>query len=242
MTKRVRIGLLALAVAAVSVAGVSAALAEPSNNQKAGFKTAQDSMLTPSMQGVQVEALLTVGDVLPSGFRFEAIPDGISVRTRGEGRADVFVNHETSKVPFPYVTATPTAANGENDFDNAQVSHLVFNQKSGGVLNGSFAIESSVGYQRFCSNYLATAKEGFDRDILFTNEEAIDYVLRQEDSWPPAIGDPNEKQIGLVVALDVRTGKHTAIHGMGRHNHENAVAIPGFEDLVVMSGDDTFTS
>ena len=242
MRKRVRIGLLALAVAAVSVAGVTAALAGPSNNQKAGFKTAQGSMLTPAMQGVQVEALLTVGDVLPSGFRFEAIPDGISVRTRGEGRADVFVNHETSKVPFPYVTAMPTAANGENDFDNAQVSHLVFNQKSGGVLNGSFAIESSAGYQRFCSNYLATAKEGFDRDILFTNEEAIDYVLRQEDSWPPAIGDPNEKQIGLVVALDVRTGKHTAIHGMGRHNHENAVAIPGFEDLVVMSGDDTFTS
>ena len=242
MKQRGRIGLLALAVAAVSVAGATAAFAGPSSNEKAGFKTARASMLSPVMTGVQVEPLLTVGDVLPSGFRFEAIPDGISVRTRGQGRADVFVNHETSKVPFPYVTATPTAANGENDFDNAQVSHLIFNQKSGGVLNGSFAIESSAGYQRFCSNYLATSREGFDRDILFTNEEAIDYVLRQEDSWPPAIGDPNEKQIGLVVALDVRTGKHTAIPGMGRHNHENAVAIPGFDKLAVMSGDDTFTS
>ncbi len=29
---------------------------------------------------------------------------------------------------------------------------------------------------------------------------------------------------------------------MGRHNHENAVAIPGFRKLVVLSGDDTFTS
>ena len=29
---------------------------------------------------------------------------------------------------------------------------------------------------------------------------------------------------------------------MGRHNHENTVAIPGFDDLVVLSGDDTFTS
>ncbi len=29
---------------------------------------------------------------------------------------------------------------------------------------------------------------------------------------------------------------------MGRHNHENNVAIPGFGDLVVLSGDDTFTS
>ena len=57
-------------------------------------------MLTPVMAGVTVEPLLTVGDVLPSGFRFEAIPDGISLRTRGQGRVDVL--HETSsKAPFP---------------------------------------------------------------------------------------------------------------------------------------------
>jgi hypothetical protein len=199
-------------------------------------------MLTAVMSGVEVTPLLTVGDVLPSGFRFEAIPDGISLRTRGQGRVDLYVNHETSKVPFPYNTAAPTAANGENDFDNAQVSRLILNQKSAGVLNGSFAIEGSSGYQRFCSNYLATSKEGFDRDILFTNEEAIDYVFRQETSWPPPIGDPAEKQIGLVVALDVQTGKHHPIYGMGRHNHENSVPVPGFDDLVVLSGDDTFTS
>ena len=29
---------------------------------------------------------------------------------------------------------------------------------------------------------------------------------------------------------------------MGRFNHENDVAIPGYDDLVVLSGDDTFTS
>ena len=81
MKQRGRIGLLALAVAAVSVAGATAAFAGPSSNEKAGFKTARASMLSPVMTGVQVEPLLTVGDVLPSGFRFEAIPDGISVRT-----------------------------------------------------------------------------------------------------------------------------------------------------------------
>jgi hypothetical protein len=240
MKRRTLVVLLAGAVA-LSVTAVTAALAGPSQNN-AGFKTARPSMLTPVMAGVAVQPLLTVGDTLPSGFRFEAIPDGISLRTRGQGRVDLFVNHETSKVPFPYNTANPTAANGENDFDNAQVSHLILNRHSGGVLNGSFAIRSSAGYQRFCSNYLATEKEGFDRDILFTNEEAIDYVFRQEDSWPPPIGDANEKQIGLAVALDVRTGKHVSIPGMGRHNHENSVAIPGFDELAVLSGDDTFTS
>jgi hypothetical protein len=240
--RRSTLVVLATGILAVSAIAATAALAVPADNGKAGFKTSRPSMLTPMMAGVQVEPILTVGDTLNSGFRFEAIPDGIALKTRGQGRVDVYVNHETSKVPFPYNTAAPTAANGENDFDNAQVSQLILNQKSGGVLNGSFAIRSREGYQRFCSNYLATAKEGFEREILFTNEEAIDYVLRQEDSWPPAIGDPNEKQVGLVVALDVRTGKHHAIHGMGRHNHENSVAIPGYEDLVVMSGDDTFTS
>jgi hypothetical protein len=217
-------------------------LSATAGGNDSGFKTSQSSMLTPVMSGVQVTPLITVGDVLPSGFRFEAIPDGISVQPRGQGRVDLFVNHETSRVPFPYNTATPTAANGENDFDNAQVSRLILNQHSAGVLNGSFVVPSRAGYQRFCSNFLATAKEGFDRDILFTNEEAIDYVFRQQDAWPPPIGDANEKQVGLVVALDVRTGKHTAIPGMGRHNHENSVAIPGYDDLVVLSGDDTFTS
>ena len=38
------------------------------------------------------------------------------------------------------------------------------------------------------------------------------------------------------------TGAYHTIYGMGRHNHENNVAIPGFDKLVVMSGDDTFTS
>lgn len=220
------------------------ALAAPADANGSGFKTAQPSMLTAVMPNVEITPLLTVGDVLPSGFRFEAIPDGISLRTRGQGRVDLFVNHETSKVPFPYLPLLAAANPGEsqNDFDNAQVSQLILNQKSAGVLNGSFAIPSSAGYQRFCSNYLATSKEGFDRDILFTNEEAIDYVFRQEDSWPPPIGDPSERQIGLVVALDVQTGKHYPIYGMGRHNHENNVAIPGYEDLVMLSGDDTFTS
>ena len=199
-------------------------------------------MLSAVKTGVEVTPLLTVGDVLSSGYRFEAIPDGISVRTRGQGRVDLFVNHETSKVPFPYNATAPTAANGENDFDNAQVSRLILNQHSAGVLNGSFVIESSSGYQRFCSNYLATEKEGFDREIFFTNEESPDYVYRQEASWPPTPGSPAEEEAGLVVALDVKTGKHHPIYGMGRHNHENNVAIPGYGHPVVFSGDDTFTS
>jgi hypothetical protein len=238
MTVHTRVPVLAALVVLLTAAVTSGAAAQ--NNS--GFKTSQDSMLTAVKPGVDVTQLLTVGDRLSSGFRFESIPDGISVRTRGQGRVDLFVNHETSKVPFPFVTAGPTEANSENDFDNAQVSRLILNQHSAGVLNGSFVIPSSAGYQRFCSNYLATEKEGFDRDILFTNEETPDYVFRQENSWPPPLGSPAEKEAGLAVALDAQTGKRYEIHGMGRHNHENTVALPGFDDLVLLSGDDTFTS
>ena len=231
--------------AAVALAGsllLPGAAALSAGGNPAGFLTAEGAMLTQVMAGVEISPILTVGDVLGSGYRYEAIPDGIAVRTRGNGRVDLFVNHETGKVPFQYNTANPTAANGENDFDNSQVSRLILNRKSGGVVNGSYVIDSSAGYQRFCSNFLATAAEGFDRDILFTNEESPDYVLRATDSWPPPVSNEGAEEVGLVVALDVQTGKHHPIYGMGRHNHENSVAIAGFDDLVVISGDDTFTS
>ncbi len=231
-----------------------------SGNHNNGFITAQSSMLTTAdIAGVEITPILTVGDVLPNGYRFEAIPDGISIDARSHGKGgdddkkhddddddsravDIYVNHETAKVPFPYNTAAPTAANGENDFDNAQVSLLTINPFTAEVLDGSFAIPSSAGFQRFCSNYLATRREGFERDILFTSEESPDYVLRQEESWPPVMGSAEEREVGVVVALDVKTGEYHPIYGMGRHNHENAVPIPGYRDLVVLSGDDTFTS
>jgi hypothetical protein len=233
---------LAMATMAAGTGSALAGAHHHHHHHSAGFKTSQPPMLAPVLPGATVTPLLTVGDRLRSGYRFESIPDGISVRTRGWGRVDLYVNHETSKVPFPYNTAAPTAANGENDFDNAQVSRLTLNRHSAGVLHGSFAISSSSGYQRFCSNYLATPKEGFDRGILFTNEESPDYVYRRLASWPPVMGSPAEQEGGLVVALDVQTGKHKPVYGMGRHNHENDVAIPGYRKPVVFSGDDTFTS
>ena len=245
MSQRAVLACTVAVAATVAAAVPTGALAGEDGHRghhRHGFRTAQPTMLAAVKAGVRITPLLTVGDTLPSGYRFEAIPDGIAVDRRKHGRVDLYVNHETSKVPFPYVTAAPTAANGENDFDNAQLSKLTLDGRSAKVLKGSFAIASSAGYQRFCSNFLATSREGFERDILFTNEETPDYVNRQEASWPPVMGSPTESEGGLVVALDVRSGKSRPIYGMGRFNHENAVAIPGYRKPVVLSGDDTFTS
>ena len=222
---------------ATAISGTTAVSASP------GFKTTQPSMLTPMKAGVVVTPLLTVGDDVGS-YQFEAIPDGISVRPLPGGLVELYVNHETSKVPFPYNPTQWTTDPGESqsDFDNSQVSKLILDAATADTLSGSFIIPSSGGFQRFCSNYLATSKEGFTKDILFTNEESPDYTLRQENSWPPTLSDPNQKENGVVLALDVAAGTYQPIYGMGRHNHENDVAIPGFDKLVVLSGDDTFTS
>jgi hypothetical protein len=226
------VGALLLSIAPASAAG-------------GGVKTSQPAMLRPLVAGITAEGLITVGETAgDEGYRFEAIPDGISLRVRGNGVAEVYVNHETARVPFPYapVGTPPTASNGQNDFDNAQVSRLMLNQKSAGVLTGKLVITSDQNYQRFCSNFLATAAEGFDREILFTNEETPDWVNRTGEAWPTTVGAPTAREGGLVVAYDVQTGQNRPIWGMGRHNHENSVAIPGFSQRVLLSGDDTFTT
>ncbi len=104
-------------------AGITASATNTATAQR-GFRTEQASMLSAVKAGVQIRPLMTVGDTLASGYRFEAIPDGISVRNRRRGRVELFVNHETGKATVPYNPAAPCAANGENVFDFSQVSRL----------------------------------------------------------------------------------------------------------------------
>ncbi len=230
--------LIALGAIALLIAGTA-----PAGAAGGGVLTSQSSMLTPVGAGVTVTPIIAVGESAgDGGYIFESIPDGIALTTRGRGTAEVYINHETSTVPFPYTPSAPTEANSQNDFDNAQLSRLILNQKSAGVQTGKMVIRSSQNFQRFCSNYLATAAEGFDRELLFTNEESVDWVNRSGKAWPATIGADEARQSGLVVAHDIKTNKTRAMWGMGRHNHENSVAIPGFDDLVLLSGDDTFTN
>jgi hypothetical protein len=229
MTRRTLGGLLALAVALVALTA-SAATAQ----SNPGFKTSQPAFLD-GRNGWTTEALISVGDTLPGGYLFEAIPDGISIaRKNGNGTADILVNHELSLVPFPATRQDPI---------NSTMSQLRLHQRSAGILKGDYVIPQSSGYQRFCSNFLVGAQHGFDRELVLTNEEARDIVLRQADSWhQPGVqlSEPGAEQAGVVVSYDVKSGDHKSIYGMGRHNHENAVGIPGYGHPVVLSGDDTF--
>jgi hypothetical protein len=228
-------------VAAAALVATAAATAD--NDNKDGFKTAAPSMLIGVAPGSSTEALISTGDMLGS-YRFESIPDGIALRRHDNNRVEAFVNHETSLVPFPFPTPpiAPTEATSQNDFENSQVSRLTLDTATGGVLQGSLAIPSSDNYQRFCSNFLATKAAGFNRPILLTNEEGIDWVKRTGKAWPTTVGAADSRQIGTVVAQDVLTGVTKPIWGMGRHNHENSLAVPGYGHPVVLSGDDSFVN
>lgn len=194
-----------------------------------GFVTEQPAMLTGIGPNASVKPLITVGDVLPNGYRFEALPDGIAVDPRGSSAFDVYVSHETSTVPL----------NDAADYDNAQLSRLVLQRGSGKVLDGSLVITSDANYQRFCSSFFAGEAEGFERPLLFLNEETDEFVNRTGIAWPPR---PGAEQAGLVVAVDPDSGMYRSTYGMGRLNHENSVAVPGYGQAVVLTGDDTFSA
>jgi hypothetical protein len=235
-----RKALWALAVVGASLVVIASASADGRGHHL----TSQPPMLTPTSPGVSITPIITVGETLPGGYRFEAIPDGISFRSVGffPTTVDVWVNHETSTVPFPYTPSAPTEANSQNDFDNSQVSHLVLDRNSAAVMSGTYAITSDQNYQRFCSNFLAGRAQGFERPLLFTNEEGIDWVKRTGKAFPATIGAPDSRQIGTVVAIDPATDADRPIWGMGRLNHENSVAIPGYGHPVVLTTDDSFVN
>jgi hypothetical protein len=224
-----------LAAAAVTALAVAALAMPAAARHDQGFKTSQAAMLDPAVPGATVEPLITVGETLPgSTYKFESIPDGIALRKGHGNKVEAYVNHETSLVPFPLTPPPPL-----NDLTNALLSKLTLSRHSAGVLSGSYAIPNEANYQRFCSNFLVSRKHGFERPLLFTNEEATDFVNRTGTAWPAG---PNAEQAGVVAALDVRSGQFRSIYGMGRHNHENSVGLEGYGHPVVLSGDDTFTA
>ncbi len=212
----------------VALLGLAATALVVGATQSGTAATSVPAMLEGVAAGVEVRPLLSVNDKVGS-YSFETIPDGIAVSNQGKN-VHLYVNHETSLVPFPANTS---------DFTNSMVSKLVIERKSQNILRGSYVIPSSANYQRFCSNYLVGKAQGFSRQILLTSEEASDMVNRTGESFPARAG---AEQAGVVVAYDIKNDRYKSIYSMGRHNHENAVAIPGYKVSVILSGDDTFSA
>jgi hypothetical protein len=210
-----------------------------------GISSANGGYLTPQApfitldagvpSGSSVKAIISSGESV-NGFTFQGLPDGIGLAPGPDGTVNVFVAHEETTVPFF----------GTADFQNASVSKLNLNTNSGSgmgaVLNAEVALSSDKGYLRFCSASMAGPAEGFSRYTFFTGEEANDIV--DVSSGAPYGSDPAldpQRQAGYVVILDAETGESTQVAGMGRLNHENTIALPGWNQLALLTTDDTFS-
>ena len=237
--KRRRVALLACAVAAISVVGATAAFA---GDNDAGFKTSQAAMLSCPSCGSDVVPIITVGETMPGGYRFESIPDGISLQARGNGRVDLFVNHETSTVAFPYTAAAPTATNSQNDFTELAGELACAQPAQQGRPLRSLRDRFERELPALLLELPRDGKGGLrPRHLLHERGRSglgvpLGDGMGQADRRGHARGRADRRR----RRHDPKTGKHKTIYGMGRHNHENDVAIPGFDDLVVLSGDDTF--
>jgi hypothetical protein len=246
---RVLIALAALSIVSVGAPAVSA-------KEDPGTLTGRTSMLDVIVPGGWEQPIITVGDAAIGGYSFEALPDGISVWDKHGQTVEVFVNHETSRVPFPLqatgaawnpttnTTTSGAAPGSQNDYVNSLLSHLVVNRKTGGVISGSVTVPSSANFQRFCSQTLANGMAfGFESPLLFLNEEGSDFVSRSGNAYPALPqSEPPNSQIGYVVAYNPDTGAYQTVPGMGRVNHENALAIRGYHKPVLITTDDTFVS
>ena len=124
---RKRLFVLAAFVAAVAAAGALPAGAD----NDSGFHTSVPAMLTPLAPGGDVKPIISVGDSV-RGYRFEAIPDGISFTLNGRGR---WTSMSTTR-PRSFHPAT------RSDLTNSLVSKLRLNQHSAGVLRGDYAIRN----------------------------------------------------------------------------------------------------
>jgi hypothetical protein len=190
-----------------------------------------DPFITLSVEG-ELTPIINSGDEL-GDFLFEGIPDGIGLAPGPDDNSvNVFVAHEQTTVPF----------RNSADFQDASVSKLTLDTSSAAVTAAEVAIGPENGYKRFCSASMAGPAEGFSDYTFFANEEASDVVAVPPDApYGPDPGLDGQRQVGYAVVLNVETGEYTQVAGMGRLNHENTIALPGYNQLALLTTDDTFT-
>ena len=185
-------------------------------------------MIDAVAPGASYEPIISVGDTLDDGYMFESIPDGISLATNGKGTVDLYVNHETSTVPFPYTFSQATGTGAASTTSPTRSSASCGCTRSRAACSAARTrSRRSMNWQRFCSNFIATEEHGFDRPMLLTNEEGIDWVNRTGTAWPATIGAPEARQIGAVVAIDEQTGKIEADLGHGTAQPREQRRDPG---------------
>ena len=226
--RRARAVLAALALVIAVPAATIGAQAHPNQAPKV-------SIAAGAPAGSAVIGLINSGQTF-DGVTFEGIPDGLGIVPVGQGNRfiDIYVAFEQSHVPFQ----------GFADFEDSSVQVARLDLKTKQIVSLDEVLPPSAGYIRFCSAFMAGPDEGFGSYTFFVNEESNDVIEVVPGAQYEA--DPEitpYRQAGYSVWVDTQTGDYHQIAGLGRHNHENTVIVPGgWGDIVALSGDDTFTA
>jgi hypothetical protein len=139
---RPRIVLFALACAVLGGAALATAVA-PSSDVTA-FKTSRAALLVPLREGVQIDPILSTGDVVGGqtlGYQMSGVPDGLGAYRSSRGTIELFMNHELEGIAPEGV--------------GARVSHLTLTRRGHGVLAGRYEVDGTQGFASFCSSSLA---------------------------------------------------------------------------------------
>jgi hypothetical protein len=214
-----------------------------------GPSTTTEAYMVPNVPGVEVVAILTVGDSI-GGYRMVGIPDGLGAFRSHGNEFTLLMNHELSG------TAGIVRAHGST---GAFVSQWTIDRKSLKVLHGRDFTQSqndvytwdpathaylqgTTVWQRFCSGDLAAGGAFFGKgkgtkERIYLNGEEITttagspaVVVDQGRPWARIATGPNAGEVWQLPRL-------------GKMAYENVVASPyPQEKTIVMLLDDSALS
>lgn len=186
-----------------------------------------------------VKSLITFNDILPNGYVFPRLPDGLGfIHDRDDGLIDIFVNHEL-------------ALDIVNEY--AKVSKITINE-NGRVISGEL-IENGTGkYERFCSATIFR-ENGFKNPLFVTNEEieegivvAYDTVTKNKTEMPwlgkfsheNTILVPNKNNKTLVFITEDGEPSQSQLYMFMSDTPTNF--LNGIGQLYVLIGENNITS
>ena len=172
-------------------------------------------------------------------------PRRISVIPSGKNSASVFINQPRDRRPC----RSRTSANGPTGRQLAerlrqrpgeQASEI---RRGGGVPSGAPRRPEQRQLPAFLLQLPGHEPERLQpADPVHQRRGHQTRINRTGTAWPATEGADSAREIGVVVAYDVNASAYKTIWGMGRLNHENNVAVPGYGKPVLLSGDDAFVS
>jgi hypothetical protein len=211
---------------------------EPLNTTESFLTKTKPYLQVIAPSNSTVQSLITFNDILPNGYVFPRLPDGLGLIHNRDGFIDIFVNHEL-------------ALDKVNEY--AKVSKITVDEK-GRIISGELIEDGSGKYERFCSATIFTEK-GFTNPLFVTNEEiedglvvAYDTVTKNKTEMPwlgkfsheNTIFVPNKNNKTIAITTEDGEPNHSQLYMFLSDNQTNF--LNGIGQLYVLIGENNITS